>query len=643
MSTQNTAVSKSMDDESALRYIVEGTAAVTGQAFFTELVRGLAGVLDVCGGWVTEYLHQERKLRAFAFLINGQWRQDYVYPIENTPCAPVIEGVKLVHFPERLVELFPKDHGLAEIGAVSYMAMPLLDLEGRVMGHLGVIDNKPMPYSERSEKLLRIFASRATAEMLRIRAESSVRESAEKLSRLVASAMDAIIELDRRLNVTLVNPAAEKLLRCVNGDIVGSDFSTFLAAASRDKLRGLVRELCANEDGRRYLWIPGGLVVQSNGGRELPVEATLSCSEGPRGTFFTLILRDLNDRIEAENRIRSLTIEAEYLKAELRDLQNFDEIVGESEALAQALRDVAQVADTDSTVLIVGETGTGKELFARAIHAASRRRERPLVKVNCAAIPAQLMESEFFGHERGAFTGATARREGRFGMADGGSIFLDEIGELPLELQAKLLRVLQEGEFEPVGSSRTRKVDVRVIAATNRDLLQMAKRGGFREDLYYRLNVFPMRIPPLRERGRDISILAQAFARRFAQRMGRAIMPLTPGQERRLAAYAWPGNVRELQNVIERAVITSRDGYLDLERALPEVAPVAAVVGAGSNAGPRIHTAQELQALERDNIVRALEACGWRVAGERGAARLLGLNPSTLASRMKALGISRNA
>jgi len=290
----------------------------------------------------------------------------------------------------------------------------------------------------------------------------------------------------------------------------------------------------------------------------------------------------------------------------------------------------------------LGETGTGKELIARAIHKNSRRREKPLIRVNCATMPATLIESELFGHEQGAFTGATKKREGRFALADGGTIFLDEIGELPVDLQVKLLRVLQEGEFEPVGSSRTQKVDVRVLAATNRDLKQATREGKFREDLYYRLNVFPIELPPLRDRGDDVGLLAANFAGKFAQRMGRSIESLSENCIRRLQAYSWPGNVRELQNVIERAVITARDGRLNLDRALPETAKeIGAETVTAGEAPRRVRTAKELEELERANLVAALEATGWRVAGETGAAQLLGMKPTTLSSRIKALGIER--
>jgi transcriptional regulator with GAF, ATPase, and Fis domain len=322
------------------------------------------------------------------------------------------------------------------------------------------------------------------------------------------------------------------------------------------------------------------------------------------------------------------------------------EIVGRSPALRRALQGVMQVAPTDATVLLLGETGTGKELFAQAIHERSGRKGRALVKLNCAAIPATLVESELFGHERGAFTGATQRRDGRFVQADGGTIFLDEIGELPLELQGKLLRVLQEGELEPVGASRTRKVDVRVIAATHRDLQEAVRRGTFREDLFYRLNVFPLRLPPLRERGEDVVLLAASIAERAAHRMGRQVAPLGPGDVEALQGHPWPGNVRELRNVIERAIITSPDGQLRLDRVLPAAAPQAAPAPARLGTWPprgEILTDQRLRQLERDNMIAALERSGWRVGGEAGAAALLDVSPSTLKSRMKALEIRRPA
>jgi DNA-binding NtrC family response regulator len=301
------------------------------------------------------------------------------------------------------------------------------------------------------------------------------------------------------------------------------------------------------------------------------------------------------------------------------------EMVGNSPALKRVLEQVAQVAPTGSTVLIQGETGTGKELVARAIHEASERRERALVTVNCAALPRELVESELFGHEKGAFTGATQQRRGRFELADGGTLFLDEVGELPLEAQAKLLRVLQEGEFDRVGGARSLRADVRIIAATNRDLQAQVGAGRFRSDLYYRLNVFPIALPPLRARREDIPRLVEHFAVRAARRLGRPLNVATAFLER-AKAYDWPGNVRELENVVERAMIT---GSWDLPASAAAAAP-AAVSGNGT-----------LEEMERAHITRVLEQTRWVIEGEHGAARILGLNPSTLRGRLRKLGIRK--
>jgi len=634
---------RDLDVDAALRTILEGTATETGERFFTALVENLAKALNTHGAWVTEYIKERRRLRALAFWLGGQWVQDYEYSIAGTPCEPVIEDARLIHIPDKCMELYPDDPDLRPIGAVSYLGVPLTDVDGKILGHLAVLDQRPMPEEPRALAVIRIFAARAAAELQRLRAESEVREREEKLGRLVDSAMDAIIELDRDLKVTRMNRAGEKIFRCSAGEVLGKDFARFLSDAGRKKLVGLLKELDVLPEGQKYLWIPGGLKALCAGGNEVSTEATLSRFEMQREAFYTLILRNVNERLEAEKKIQSLTVEAEYLKEEIKSLHNFDEIIGQSQPLLQVLRDVEQVAGTDTTVLILGETGTGKEVLTRAIHAASQRRAKPLIKVNCAAIPATLIESELFGHEQGAFTGATKKRDGRFTLADGGTIFLDEIGELPIDLQVKLLRVLQEGEFDPVGSSQTRKVNVRILAATNRDLHQAVQKGDFREDLYYRLNVFPITVPPLRERSDDIPRLAAAFLKKFAQRMGRTLEPLSEECIRRLRAYSWPGNVRELENVIERAIITSRGSQISLDRALPEAAKgeVTEAKALPPEVNKTIRTVQEIQELERANLIRALESAGWRVAGENGAAKLLGINSSTLSSRMKALGISR--
>jgi DNA-binding NtrC family response regulator len=313
-----------------------------------------------------------------------------------------------------------------------------------------------------------------------------------------------------------------------------------------------------------------------------------------------------------------------------------DSMIGDSAALRRVRAQIAQVAPTDSTVLIQGETGTGKELVARAIHGMSQRRERPIITINCAALPRELVESELFGHEKGAFTGAVQQRRGRFELADSGTLFLDEVGELPLEAQAKLLRVLQEGEFERVGGTRGLRADVRVIAATNRDLHTEVGARRFRADLYYRLNVFPIALPPLRERREDIPALVRHFAAKTARKLGRPLDGIAPDFVERACAYDWPGNIRELENLVERALITSGGGTLDRsELVAAAVDPEPGITQPAGNA--------TLEDVERAHIRHVLERARWQVEGENGAARILGLNPSTLRGRMRKLGIRRTS
>jgi len=332
-------------------------------------------------------------------------------------------------------------------------------------------------------------------------------------------------------------------------------------------------------------------------------------------------VNQLKEQLQAEN---------VYLQEEIKLAHNFDNILSQSSAMQQVLHKVEQVAATDATVLILGETGTGKELLARAVHQLSPRKDRPLVKLNCAALSANLIESELFGHEKGAFTGAIARRSGRFELAHRGTIFLDEIADLPLDLQAKLLRVLQEGEFERLGDSRTIQIDVRVMAATNRDLKQAIDRGAFREDLYYRLNVFPLVLPPLRDRIEDIPMLVSHFVQKYSAKMGKRIEHIPKAVMETLQAYGWPGNVRELENIIERAVILTSSSKLELDESF-----VASLreSGAPSRGGT-------LQEAERQHIFQALQDTAWRIEGARGAAVRLGLNPSTLRSRIKKLHLT---
>jgi PAS domain S-box-containing protein len=331
-------------------------------------------------------------------------------------------------------------------------------------------------------------------------------------------------------------------------------------------------------------------------------------------------LENLKDRLQSENI---------YLREEIKSQHDFDDIIGESESLMHSLFRVEQVAATDSTVLLEGETGTGKELFAAAIHNKSKRKDKPFIKVNCASLPETLIESELFGHEKGAFTGAIQRQTGRFELANGGTLFLDEVSEIPVELQSKLLRALQEGELERIGSSRTIKVDVRIIAATNRNLEKQIRKNLFRKDLYYRLNVFPITIAPLRDRIQDIPLLADHFVKRFNRSLGKKITRISKKTMKQLQAYSWPGNIRELENIIERAVITSRSTSLTIEPLLiPEFEEDDKFL--------------PLDEFERRYIIKVLERTCWRVEGPAGAARILDMNQDTLRSRMRKLNIKRN-
>jgi PAS domain S-box-containing protein len=627
--------------------IFNGVAAVTGEAFFDALVKHLARALHVKCAWVTEWLEEEGKLRALSFWVDGRYVLDYEYAIAGTPCEGVITDQCLVVVSERVVELFPGDPDLAPLGAVSYMGQPLLDADGKMLGNLAVLHDRPLQSDATCQAVFSIFGARAAAELGRVRRDRVLREREEKLSCLINSAMDSIIEIDVALKVTHLNQAGADCFRCDGAAMVGKPLRGFFTPVTWGRLLYLTKLLASDSFTACSLWVPDPLEGQRTDGSRFLAEATLSHFEVNGHTYFTLILRNVEDRIAAEARIRALADEAAALRAELDSVKGFDEIIGTSPPMRRLLLDLDRVAPTEATVLITGETGTGKELVANAIHRRSSRCQGPLIKVNCAAIAANLQESEFFGHEKGAFTGATYRREGRFKLADKGTLFLDEVGEMPLDLQAKLLRVLQEGEYEPVGSATVIKTDVRVIAATNRDLTQMVRTGAFRQDLLYRLNVFPLRVPPLRERDEDILPLAEAFAERLARQRGIKMAPLGPEARARLQAYSWPGNIRELENVIERAWITSTDGRtLNLARALPEAEipqrsePLLSQAVAEKDLD-QILTATEFLELERANLRRALEAAGWKLSGQDGAAHLLGLHPNTLASRMKSLGIQR--
>ena len=613
----------------ALRAIVEGTARNTGEVFFESLVGHLARAVGVSYSFVAEFAGVNSRVRTLAFWGKGELRENVEFALAGTPCEDVVRG-GLCHHPRGVKDKFPGDQDLAEMGIESYLGVPLLDGDGTVLGHLAVFDERPMPPEPRLLFTFRIFATRPRAELERLRVEKQLIESERRYRDLYEEAPNAYVAFDTELQLVSVNRRAAQLLGRPATDLVGSNILAHFAETPAG------RELAerAFQQGFTGQEVSGlELEMRRSDGKPLWVSLWMRPLRGINGQVQALhsIWVDITDRVLAEADRARLREQNIYLQQEIKSVHNFEEIVGRSPALTAVLDKVRRVATTDATVLIYGETGTGKELIARAIHSASQRREKPLIKLNCAALPAGLIESELFGHEKGAFTGAIARHTGRFELADRGTIFLDEIGELPSETQAKLLRVLQEHEFDRVGGTATKKVDVRVIAATNRDLKKAVVEKSFREDLYYRLSVFPIQLPPLRERPEDIPLLAQYVLDKFAARIARRFDGIDPATVRRLMAYQWPGNVRELQNVLERAAILAIGPTLQVDAEfLGQVDPKAAD-----------RPSSALQDVERNHILAVLGQTNWVIDGPRGAATILGLHPNTLRSRLKKLGLSR--
>ena len=789
--------------EQVIRSIMEGTSAVTGREFFRSLVQHLAKALQLRYAFVAECLPNERA-QALAFWCDGKFGDNFEYDLKGTPCWNVVGGEACFH-PERLMQLFPKDTGLVTLRAESYHGVPVLDSTHHIVGHLVVMDVRPMQEDPLRLAVLETFAARAGAELERVRAYDDVNRlnlelgalleinraigrhlDRDELFAALAHCLKALVpaerfgvelpiegnklqghvltphrsdtgpasptvlpaegtachwvmqhrewfvsgsceELRERFPVTFTVMSGEGMESLLAMPLVSGGQSRaalfFMSATkgayqplrrgfldqvagavavaldnclaheelrrqgnqalaeSEDRFRDLFEEapiayvhegldtrfIRANRAALRSLGIKPEEIAGTYGKSFIPDtpdaqrrlrEALESIGRGtdtsgvvlelrrkdngkplwiqwwskpdPKGQFTRTMFLDITERIQMEQEKARLEAEKVYLQEEIKTEHNFEEIIGTSTAIKKVLQAIEKVAATDATVLVTGETGTGKELIARAIHHLSNRKAGVLVKVNCAAIPAGLIESELFGHEKGAFTGALARKIGRFELADKATLFLDEVGEIPFELQTKLLRVLQEGEFERLGSTKTLKVSVRVIAATNRDLEQEVSEGRFRSDLYYRLNVFPITVPALRDRKQDIPLLAAYFVKKYGSAMGKTIESVPAAAMESLKSYPWPGNIRELEHVVERAVILSHGTQLELGDWLPKAMP-----------GQAVKEISSLEEVERGHILVVLEKTGWRVSGEKGAARILGLNPTTLEARMKKLGIAR--
>ena len=484
------------------------------------------------------------------------------------------------------------------------------------------------------------------------RVERLFREIEQDNQLILQAAGEGIYGVNANGNTTFVNPAAQRMLGYTADELVGRNMHAILHHTHAD---GRPYAVCdcpiyaAFNDGEIHK--VSDEVFWRKDGHPIAVEYTSTpIRENGKPVGAVVVFRDVSTRKETEHQLRAALEELEtlkqrleqenaYLQQEIQEEHHYQEIVGRSAALRKTIGKIERVAPTDATVLITGESGTGKELIARAIHESSDRSERSLIRVNCAAVPRELFESEFFGHVKGAFTGAIRDRAGRFELADGGTLFLDEVGEIPLELQSKLLRVLQEGQFERVWSDRMLTADVRVIAATNRNLEQEVSEGRFREDLYFRLNVFPIHSAALRERVEDIPLLVAHLLKLIGRRFGRTDLRVREADVQRMRAYGWPGNVREMQNVLERAVITAAGKQLHIE--LPEQACAqAASAPTAERAAVPITTEQQRRQRDREMIIQALEQSGGKLFGPGGAAEILGLKPTTLASRIKRWGIA---
>ena len=616
------------DELAALRAILEQTARDTGEAFFQSLVQHLSTAIGVNYAFVAEFADSVSRVRTLAYSGKGQIRENIEYDLAGTPCEAVVRG-ELCHHPSGVRERFPRDLSLVAMGIDSYLGVPLLDARGEVLGHLAVFDERPMPEDNRRLFVFRVFAARAAAELERLYYERKLRESEERYRDLYDEAPIGYVQEDLESRFIAANRAAIRILGIKPDEVAGTVGTSLVPNTPEAQRRadealqsvgrgtdtkGIVLELRRKDDGR-------------------PVWVQWWSKPEPSGRYTRTMIVDITDRVLMEQEKARLHQQNLYLQEEIKSVYNFDEIVGRSSPIMEVLEKVRRVAATDATVLITGETGTGKELIARAIHSNSPRRDKPLIKLDCAALPAGLVESELFGHEKGAFTGAIAKRIGRFELADGGTIFLDEVGELPLETQAKLLRVLQGREFDRVGGQSATKVDVRVIAATNRDLLKAVRERTFREDLYYRLSVFPIALPPLRERRDDIPLLVPFLLERFAIRIGKRFDGVSDETMKRLVEYPWPGNIRELENILERAVILSTGSTLEISH------DVLTQPGLQAAFTPEL----ALRDIERNHIQEVLRQTNWVIEGPRGAAVRLGLHPNTLRSRLKRLGLSRSS
>jgi formate hydrogenlyase transcriptional activator len=616
--------------------IAEGVSGETGETFFRSLVRRLARALEADYVLLGALQPDGERIATLAAHGRGVEALNLEYNLAGTPSAQM----------------------LGQVGAQGYVESPLVDSSGRYLGLICAVTKRPLPNPKLAEALLKIFAARAGTELERKNYEDALAHGEKRFRTFVEHATEGVfwvkseqpVSMDlpedeqielyyRHAYVADCNDQAARLFGYTRAsELIGARLEAVSPRsdpAQVERLRAGIRsgwqssEVARTLQGRHLLMTRHGVIEN---GCLLSVWGTArDITELKQAEAEVLRLNEeLKSHLEQLTALKAqLERDNAYLLDEIRSEHNLGDMVGASPKFRELTARIQLVASTTATALITGETGTGKELVARAIHNLSPRRNRPLVKVNCAAISAGLVESELFGHIKGAFTGATERRVGRFEYADEGTLFLDEVTELPLETQAKLLRVLQEQEFEPVGSNRTMKVDVRLLAATNRNLADLVREGRFRMDLYYRLLVVPVDVPPLRERRDDIPLLAVHFLRRLSRQLGRRVERISEKLLQELMGYDWPGNIRELENFLARAIVLCSGDTLDMP-----------LLGANPGASAANHS-QTLEEAERKHIESVLGSTGWVIEGPKGAAAALQMNPSTLRSRIRRLGIIR--
>jgi len=599
--------------------------ADSSEHFFSSMACQLAKCLEADYTLIGELIEgEEYKVRTIGVCGQGASAENFTYDLAHTPSEAVMrQGA--CSYVAGVSEMFPKDPWLKQKKIEGYAGTPLRDSQGRVIGVMVALYTRPLANAKFAEAILHLFSTRTAAEIERKRTEEALRQSEERFRVALKNSPIAVYNLDRDLRYTwmynpqLPRPVSEQVGKTAD-EIFDPEEAVHITEVRRRVLEtgvGVRHEMQATFGGRKqYLDTTIEPVLDSTGAVIGLTGASMDVTE----------LREASEALREAK--KKLTEEKLYLEQEINTELGFADIIGQSKALEAVMENVRKVAASDATVLLLGETGTGKELVARAVHWLSLRSGNSFIKLNCAAIPSGLLESELFGHEKGAFTGAVSRKIGRLELADKGTLFLDEIGEISMALQPKLLRVLQDQEFERLGATHTLKVDFRLIAATNRDLADAVLHNEFRSDLYYRLNVFPVRVPPLRERREDIPLLVEHFVQKFARRMKKSITRIPEKTMDALMGWEWPGNVRELENFIERSVILTQGSVL--VSPLSELEPISA---------ERESVDETLEATEREHILRALRESHGQIGGLKGAAMRLGLKRTTLQSKLKHFGI----